>query len=56
MSRGLGQMQQLILASLKPAKRAHAEGKFNYIGAASEESGLHKKLMAKSSCAKPENS
>jgi hypothetical protein len=35
MSRGLGKMQHLILASLKPAKQAHVEGKFSYIGAAS---------------------
>ncbi len=34
MSRGLGKMQRLILASLKPAKQAHVEGKFNYSGAA----------------------
>jgi hypothetical protein len=34
MSRGLGKMQRLILASLKPAKQAHVEGKFNYTGAA----------------------
>jgi hypothetical protein len=34
MSRGLGKMQRLILASLKPAKQAHVEGKFNYVGAA----------------------
>lgn len=27
MSRGLGKMQRLILASLKPAKQAHVEGK-----------------------------
>ena len=30
MSRGLGKMQRLILASLKPAKQAYVEGKFNY--------------------------
>ena len=35
MSRGLGKMQRLILASLKPAKQAHVEGNFNYTGAAS---------------------
>ena len=34
MSRGLGKMQRLILASLKPAKQAHVEGTFNYTGAA----------------------
>ena len=34
MSRGLGKMQRLILASLKPAKQAHVEGKFDYVGAA----------------------
>ena len=34
MSRGLGKMQRLILASLKPAKQAYVEGKFNYVGAA----------------------
>jgi hypothetical protein len=34
MSRGLGRMQNLILASLKPAKRAYAEQKFDYIGGA----------------------
>ena len=46
MSRGLGKMQRLILASLEPAKQAYVEGKFNYIGAASfanvrQESGLY---------------
>ena len=35
MSRGLGKMQRLILASLKPAKQAHVEGNFDYTGAAS---------------------
>ena len=34
MSRGLGKMQRLILASLRPAKQAYIEGKFNYVGAA----------------------
>ena len=41
MSRGLGKMQRLILASLKPAKQAHVEGKFNYIGAASFANVVH---------------
>src|SRR5262249_27412318 len=34
MSRGPGQMQQLILAALKPAKQAYANGEFDYIGGA----------------------
>ena len=46
MSRGLGTMQRLILASLETAKQAYVEGKFNYIGAASfanvrHQSGLY---------------
>jgi hypothetical protein len=32
MSRGLGRMQHRLLVSLKPAKRAWADGKFDYIG------------------------
>ena len=35
MSRGLGKMQQAILAALEPAKRAHFEGKLHYRGGAS---------------------
>jgi hypothetical protein len=41
MSRGLGKMQHLILASLKPAKQAHVEGKLSYIGAASFANVIH---------------
>ena len=41
MSRGLGKMQRLILASLKPAKQAHVEGKFNYWGAAGFANVMH---------------
>ena len=41
MSRGLGKMQRLILASLRPAKQAHVEGKFNYIGAAGFANVMH---------------
>jgi hypothetical protein len=41
MSRGLGKMQRLILASLKPAKQAHVEGKFNYMGAAGFANFIH---------------
>lgn len=41
MSRGLGKMQRLVLASLKPAKQAHVEGKFNYTGAASFANVVH---------------
>jgi hypothetical protein len=33
MSRGLGKMQRLILASLRPAKQAHVKDNFNYTGA-----------------------
>ena len=41
MSRGLGKMQHLILASLKPAKQAHVEGKLSYIGAANFTNVIH---------------
>jgi len=41
MSRGLGKMQRLILASLKPAKQAHVEGKLSYIGAANFTNVIH---------------
>ena len=41
MSRGLGKMQRLILASLKPAKQAHVEGKLNYTGAAGFANVMH---------------
>jgi hypothetical protein len=34
-------MQHLILASLKPAKQAHVEGKLSYIGAASFANVIH---------------
>jgi len=41
MSRGLGKMQRLILASLRPAKQAHVEGKLNYTGAAGFANVMH---------------
>jgi hypothetical protein len=37
MSRGIGQMQSVVLAALKPAKRAFAAGAFKYIGGADYE-------------------
>lgn len=37
MSRGLGDMQRTVLASLEPAKRAYAQGKFDYVGGAASE-------------------
>jgi hypothetical protein len=41
MSRGLGKMQHLILASLKQAKRAHIEGQLSYTGSASFANVVH---------------